>query len=148
MGTFDPPERPPIFSGPLFLLILIAGLFCVFGIRLWYLQVYKTEFYQSRAQQNRTRQSTLFSPRGIIHDRDGVLLAENAPAYALALVREECPDIPGTLDQICRWTGIPREDLQKAFEIGRKRVKHFDEQVIVPNIPFDLVAVVEAHLQD
>lgn len=148
MGTFDSPERPPFFSGPFFLLILIVGLFCVFGIRLWYLQVYKSEFYQSRAQQNRTRQSTLFSPRGIIHDREGVLLAENAPAYALALVREDCPDIPATLDQICRWTGMAREDLQEAFEIGRKRVKHFDEQVIVANIPFDLVATVEAHLQE
>lgn len=148
MGAFDTPERPRLFSGPPLLLVLLVILFCIFGIRLWYLQIYKNEFYTSRAQQNRTRQSTMFSPRGIIHDRNGVLLAENTPAYALALVREDCPDIPGTLDQVSRWTGQPREELQKAFEIGRKRVKHFDEQVIVPNIPFELVALVEAHRQD
>jgi len=148
MGAFDTPERPRIFSGPTLLLVLLVVLFCIFGIRLWYLQIYKSDFYASRAQENRTRQSTMFSPRGIIRDRTGVLLAENTPAYALAMVREDCPDIPGTLDQICRWTGQPREELQKAFEIGRKRVKHFDEQVIVPNIPFDLVALVEAHRQD
>lgn len=148
MGAFDTPERPQIFSGPTLLLVLVVVLFCVFGIRLWYLQIYKSDFYKSRAQENRTRQSTMFSPRGVIHDRDGVLLAENAPAYALAMIREDCPDIPGTLDQISRWTGQPRDELQKAFEIGRKRVKHFDEQVIVPNIPFDLVALVESHRLD
>lgn len=148
MGVFDSPERPRIFSGPPLLLSLVIVLYCVFGIRLWYLQIYKSDYYSDRAQQNRTRQSTMFSPRGIIRDRHGALLAENTPAYALALVREDCPDIPGTLDQVSRWTGQPRDELQKAFEIGRKRVKHFDEQVIVPNIPFDLVAMVEAHRQD
>lgn len=148
MGVFDSPNRPQIFSGPPLLLLLLVVLFCLFGIRLWYLQIYKSEFYQGRAQENRTRQSTMFSPRGIIRDRDGVLLAENTPAYALALVREDCHDIPATLDQVSRWTGQPLDELQRAFEIGRKRIKHFDEQVIVPNIPFDLVAVVEAHHQE
>jgi penicillin-binding protein 2 len=146
MGAFDTPHRPRIFSGPTLLLSCLVLLFCIFGIRLWYLQIYKNDFYTSRAQQNRIRQSTMFSPRGIIRDRSGVLLAENTPAYALALIREECPDIPGTLDQVSRWTGQPRDELQKVFEIGRKRVKHFDEQVIVANIPFELVALVEAHL--
>lgn len=145
MGAFDTPERPRIFSGPTLLLACLVLLFCIFGIRLWYLQIYKSDFYTSRAQENRTRQSTMFSPRGIIRDRDGVLLAENTPAYALALIREDCPDIPKTLDQVSIWTGQPRDELQKVFEIGRKRVKHFDEQVIVPNIPFELVAIVEAH---
>ena len=145
MGAFDTPERPRILSGPTLLLVCLVMLFCIFGIRLWYLQIYKSDFYTSRAQENRTRQSTMFSPRGIIRDRHGALLAENTPAYALAMVREDCPDIPRTLDQVSRWTGQPRDELQKVFEIGRKRVKHFDEQVIVPNIPFDLVALVEAH---
>ena len=148
MGAFDTPDRPRIFSGPTLLLACLVLLFCIFGIRLWYLQVYKNDFYTSRAQQNRTRQNTMFSPRGIIRDRNGLLLAENTPAYALALIREDCPDIPGTLDQVSKWTGQPRDELQKVFEIGRKRVKHFDEQVIVPNIPFELVALVEAHRQE
>ena len=106
------------FSGPTLLLACLVLLFCIFGIRLWYLQVYKNDFYTSRAQQNRTRQNTMFSPRGIIRDRNGLLLAENTPAYALALIREDCPDIPGTLDQVSKWTGQPRDELQKVFEIG------------------------------
>lgn len=148
MGVFNAPERPRIFSGPSLLLMLIVILFCTFGIRLWYLQVYKSAYYTSRAQENKTRQSSMFSPRGIIRDRDGVLLAENTPAFALAMVREDCPDIGATLEQISSWSGQPRDELQKAFEIGKKRVKHFAEQVIVPNISFDLVAMVEAHRQD
>ncbi len=100
MGAFDTPvRRPELFSGPPLLLLLVVLLFCVFGIRLWYLQIYKSEFYKGRAQDNRTRQSSMFSPRGFIRDRNGILLAENTPAYALALIREDCPDIAKTLDQ-------------------------------------------------
>ncbi|NLV98107.1 MAG: penicillin-binding protein 2, partial [Desulfovibrionales bacterium] len=73
MGTFEQPERPRFFSGPALLLTLLVVLFGLFSIRLWYLQIYKNEFYLSRAQDNRTRQSTMFSPRGIIRDRDGLL---------------------------------------------------------------------------
>lgn len=148
MSVFNAPEPPRVFSGPPLLLILIVCLFCIFGIRLWYLQIYKAAYYTDRAQQNRTRQSSIYSPRGIIRDRNGTLLAENTPAYALGMVREDCPDIPATLDQICRWTGESRDDLQKAFELGRKRAKHFAEQVIVPNISFEQLARVEAHRQD
>lgn len=148
MGAFDPPRRPAFFSGPSLLLGLVVVLFCIFGIRLWYLQIYKNDFYRNRAQDNRTRHSTLYSPRGVIRDRDGILLAENIPAYALALIREDCPDIPKTLNQISAWSGISLEELQENFDAGRKRVKHFEEQILVPNIPFELVAVVEAHLQE
>lgn len=148
MSVFNAPEPPRVFSGPPLLLILIVCLFCIFGIRLWYLQIYKAAYYTDRAQQNRTRQSSIYSPRGSIRDRNGTLLAENTPAYALGMVREDCPDIPATLDQICRWTGESRDDLQKAFELGRKRAKHFAEQVIVPNISFEQLARVEAHRQD
>lgn len=149
MGAFDTPtRRPELFSGPPLLLLLVALLFCVFGIRLWYLQIYKSEFYKERAQDNRTRQSSMFSPRGFIRDRNGILLAENTPAYALALIREDCSDIPKTLDQVALWTGQARDELQKAFELGKRRTKPFEEQILVSNISFELVAVVETHLGD
>lgn len=149
MSVFDAPmKRPTLFSGPSLLLLLVVVLFGVFGIRLWYLQVYKSDFYKSRAQDNRTRQSTMFSPRGFIRDRSGILLAENTPAYALALIREDCPDIEKTLGQVAAWTGQTREELQRAFEVGKRRTKPFEEQVLVSNISFELVAIVETHLQD
>lgn len=149
MGAFDSPaRRPELFSGPTLLLLLVVLLFCIFGIRLWYLQIYKSEFYKGRAQDNRTRQSSMFSPRGFIRDRNSILLAENTPAYALALIREDCPDIAKTLDQVALWTGQPREELQKAFELGKRRTKHFEEQILVSNISFELVAIVETHLLD
>lgn len=147
MSAFNPSQRSSFFSGPPLLLTLIIFVFGIFALRLWYLQVYKHGLYLNRSQENRTRQSTMFSPRGIIYDRHGLLVADNAPAYALAIVREDCPDIPGTLDQVSLWTGIDREALQKDYELGLKRVKRFDEQVIVPNISFDLVAMLEAQHQ-
>lgn len=58
------------------------------------------------------------------------------------------PDVEKTLDQVALWTGQPRDELQKAFELGKRRTKHFEEQILVSNISFELVAIVETHLLD
>ncbi len=144
MSRFRPPRDAPLWAGPTVLFGLTVVLFAVLGVRLWYLQVVKADFYHSKAQENRTRQRVLYAPRGVIRDAEGTLVAENVPAYAVAVVREECGDIQATLDQIARWTGVDRDALQKSFELGKRRTKSFEEQVVVPNVTFDTVALIES----
>lgn len=80
--AFDPPLKRPALSRVLRCFCSWwLPCFAFFGIRLWYLQIYKSEFYKSQAQDNRTRQVPMFSPRGFIRERNGILLAENTPAY-------------------------------------------------------------------
>ncbi len=49
----------------------------------WFVQVVRGDHYRELADNNRTRSLTLRSPRGLIADRHGVLLAESAPSYEL-----------------------------------------------------------------
>jgi penicillin-binding protein 2 len=49
----------------------------------WFVQVVRGEYYRELADNNRTRALTVRAPRGLITDRDGRLLAENAPSYEL-----------------------------------------------------------------
>ncbi len=129
--------------GSYLLLFLTVSLFSVFSIRLWYLQIYKGDYYFQKAQDNLQRRQQIFAPRGLFMDRHGELLAVNEPSYSLAIVREDCPDIKATLLQISNWTGMPMDQVQDEFSRGRNMVRSFENQIIVPNLSFDVLTRVE-----
>ena len=49
--------------------------------------------YATRSTQNRVRLRRLPPPRGLIYDRNGVLLADNVPAFRLDVVPERVKDM-------------------------------------------------------
>jgi len=63
-------------------------LFAVAG-RLFYLQVTRYQYYSQLSQGNRIRTEPIPPSRGLILDRNGLVLADNAPAFNLELVREQ-----------------------------------------------------------
>ena len=132
--------------GLIFLYSLVGVLFLVFVLRLWYLQMLHGEEYAQKAHANRTRQERIYATRGIILDSKGELLAENRPAFVLSLIREDCPDIPATLAQVCLWTGIPLPQLHTKFLQDSMRVKPFHSQIIATDIPFEKVADIERQI--
>ena len=101
--------------------------------------------YALKARENQLRQEAIFSPRGLIRDRNGDLLAVNEPAYALGLVREDCPDIDKTLQQIAAWTGEDFWKLKTLYAKNRKRVKQFEPLILIPDLTFDQVALIDAN---
>jgi penicillin-binding protein 2 len=64
------------------LLLAVAG-------RLFYLQVLRYQYYYEQSQGNRIRTEPIPPSRGLILDRNGLVLADNAPAFNLELVREQ-----------------------------------------------------------
>ncbi len=129
--------------GSYLLLFLIISLFCVFSIRLWYLQIYKGDFFFQKAQDNLQRRQQIYAPRGLFLDRNGVLLAVNEPSYSLAIIREDCPDLEATLVQVSNWTGIPIDQVMNEFSRGRNMVRSFENQIIASNLSFDVLTRVE-----
>ena len=65
-------QKTVFFTGALFLLI---GLFLL--SQTWILQVYKGRAYRDLSVRNSLRSSVIFAPRGLIEDRNGVLLVSN-----------------------------------------------------------------------
>ncbi|TDU26822.1 penicillin-binding protein 2 [Panacagrimonas perspica] len=57
--------------------------------RLIGLQVIDREYYATRAEENRMRLSAVPPVRGLVTDRNGVLLAQNTPAFVLEVVPEQ-----------------------------------------------------------
>ena len=70
--------------------------------RLVYLQMVRHDYYVELSQGNRVRLEPIPASRGLIRDRHGLILADNAPAYQLELVREQVPDLNDTLRRLRR----------------------------------------------
>ena len=97
----DPSTERRNFVARALTLFLIAALLVVILIgRLVQLQVLEYETYQTRSEENRIQVQPLAPPRGLIKDRNGVLLAENRPVSSLALVAERVRDLDDLLDEL------------------------------------------------
>jgi penicillin-binding protein 2 len=88
-------ERRSLIAGALILVATLA--LCV---RLFLLQVIRYDYYSQLSQGNRVRVEPIPAARGLMFDRNGVVLAAGQPAYQLELVREEVPDLDSTLHRL------------------------------------------------
>ncbi len=64
---------------------VVALVFGILTLAFFRVQILSSERYHLQSNENRLRQVPLPSPRGIITDRNGVVLAENLPGYSVSL---------------------------------------------------------------
>ena len=62
-------------------IIMVLVLFC----NLYYLQIISYQDYKTRSNENSIKVMPVVPPRGIIYDRNHVVLAENSPVYHLVI---------------------------------------------------------------
>ena len=67
----------------LIVFISITFLFCLLGVRLFYLQIIEYDFLSSKATNQWYRELPLTAPRGIIYDDKGEVLAGNQSVYTV-----------------------------------------------------------------
>ena len=101
--------------------VIIATLSLLLVGRLVWLQVVRYDYYTDLSQGNRVRIEPLPAPRGIIYDRQGLILAENQPAYQLELVPEQVPDLDATLQGLVRIGLLNADDVDDAKRTVRSR---------------------------
>ncbi|HET8900268.1 MAG TPA: penicillin-binding protein 2 [Rhodanobacteraceae bacterium] len=95
-----------VVGGVLILLALLA-----LWLRFFWLQVLQHEEYTTRSQQNRVHLRHLPPARGLIFDRNGVLLAENVPAFRLEVVPERVKDMPAMLARLAQVVPLSDDDI-------------------------------------
>ena len=71
-------------------------------IRLAQLQVVQAQEYSTLASQNQFNFRLVPPPRGLIKDRNGVVIAGNRPSFRVLVIRDETPDLDQTLDLLGR----------------------------------------------
>ena len=99
---------------------LFAGLlFIIVMARLAILQVVEYEHFSSLSNRNRVDIGALPPQRGLIYDRNGVILAENIPAFSLELTPENVPDLDSTLVDLAEMFSISEDEIVTI----KKRIK-------------------------
>ncbi|MDP1636563.1 MAG: penicillin-binding protein 2 [Candidatus Nitrotoga sp.] len=89
----------------LLLLILLA--------RFVYLQVIQQRHYQTLAENNRISIVPIAPSRGLILDRNGVILAHNYSAYTLEITLNKVVDLKATIDELAKLIDIQPGDRKR-----------------------------------
>ncbi len=102
--------------------LLVMGLLGIILVRYYSLQVTGYEVYRTQSERNRVQLQPLPPKRGLIYDRNGVLLADNRPSFMLSIVREQVPDLEATLAELGEMLPVSERDLtnfRKKLQRGR-----------------------------
>lgn len=94
-------------------LIIILCVFTLLLSRYFYLQVIQHENYTNQAEQNKIKFSRINPTRGLIYDRNGVLLAENITTYRLDVIPEKTEELEEKLDKLKAIIGLNDTDINK-----------------------------------
>ncbi|MEC9313865.1 MAG: penicillin-binding protein 2 [Pseudomonadota bacterium] len=119
-----------LINGRLLVAALISILvFSVVIVRLVVLQVFEYEHFDSLSNRNRVDIEPLPPQRGLIYDRNGVLIAENIPTFSLEMVPEKVADVEATLNELSKLLALTEEDIAD-FQDRLKRHRRFQQVVI------------------
>ena len=106
---------------------------------MYQLQIVSFEDYQTRADGNRIKVVPIAPNRGLIYDRNGVLLAENRPSFSLRMVKEQIRDIDETIAELSELLVINDEQLQEIRD-SIKNARRFQPVTILDNLNEEQVA--------
>jgi penicillin-binding protein 2 len=125
--------------------LLIAVSFSFLLLRLWYLQVIKSDELKLQAENNRMRVVPLKAYRGKIFDRDGREIISNRPSFNLSIIPEYIKDMDRILSLIASRVKIDAEKIKREI---KNDSTPFQSIIIKKDISWDEVAFVEEHSLD
>lgn len=124
------------FVGFVFVILLIGVLI----MNIYHLQVKDYDTYQTRSNDNRIKLIPVAPNRGLIYDRNGVLLAENRPVYNLEVVPEDVKNLAQSLVEISQLIHITEAQKSKFLKDIRKQ-RRFKSQVLKARLNEQEVAI-------
>jgi penicillin-binding protein 2 len=99
--------------------LIVIGVAGLFG-RFVYLQVFQHRHYQTLAESNRIAIVPIVPNRGVITDRNGIVVAQSYSAYTLEVTPSRVQNLDETIDQLAQLVDIQPRD--------RKRLKRLLEE--------------------
>jgi penicillin-binding protein 2 len=118
--------------------------FTLLFIRFVWLQIVQHEYYQTRAEDNRISLVPIVPNRGLILDRNGVVLARNYSAYTLEITPSKTRDLEQIIDGLAEIIDIqPKE--RKRFRKLLEESRNFESLPIRTRLTDEEVAKFIAH---
>lgn len=121
--------------------VIIIGVFVFLAGAFFRLQVLGSDRYAVQSRQNRLRPVVLPAPRGLIVDRNGIVIAENVPSYTISILAPDPKAFRSTLDSMATWANLGPAQL---IDIVQRYERSPDNPVMVMrDAPFEVVAALE-----
>ncbi|EPQ8266737.1 penicillin-binding protein 2 [Vibrio alginolyticus] len=124
-------------------IVAFIGIVVLMGAlvaNMYNIQVNQFQDYQTRSNDNRIKVVPIAPNRGLIYDRNGVLLAENRPVFNLELTPEKIKDIDVTIQELQTILEITPDQIER-FHHERKRTRRFKSVPLLTQLNEKQVAV-------
>ena len=108
----------------IFFFAITVILIIVLVSRMVYLQIFSHQHYTTLSQNNRVSLVPIPPTRGLIYDRNGVILAQNLPSFTLELIPEKIEDMDLIITELRAIIELSDEDIQR-FEKLRNQTSKF-----------------------
>ena len=124
--------------------LMLAGLFIIvaFAIllgRFSWLQVVQREYYHTLAEANRISMVPVIPNRGLILDRNGVVLAANYSAYTLEITPSKVANVERAVDELATLIDVTPRD-RRRFKKLQEESKNFESLPIRTRLTEEEVA--------
>jgi penicillin-binding protein 2 len=100
-------RRASAVSAAVGIALLVLGLVC------WKIMILDHAKYWALSEANRFRESVVAAPRGLVKDRNDVVLANYAPSFKASVIRENCRNLDRSIRDISQLLGITPESLRQ-----------------------------------
>lgn len=107
-------------------LIIMLTLIFLLIVRFAYLQLVNHTHFTTLSQKNWLDLMPLEPTRGLIYDRNGILLAENIPVFSLDVMPYKITNMPKTLADIAKIVPLSDNDIAE-FQKQLKQHRRFDK---------------------
>ena len=91
------------------------GFAGILGLRMRFMQVDQADEFRLLAEENRINIRLIPPSRGQIFDRNGVVIAENAPSYRITMVREDAGNVEDVIARLSTLVELDEDELNRAL---------------------------------
>jgi penicillin-binding protein 2 len=126
---------------------VLLAIFLLLAFGLWRLQVARSDYYSSLAEQNRIKQVPILAPRGKLLDREGRIIVDNYPSFSVLLLRDQNRNLDADADKIAAGLHIPPDELRTRLT-RMKAVPGYQPLFLKDDITPDELAFIESHRAD
>jgi penicillin-binding protein 2 len=123
--------------------VLVAALFALMFIRLYYLQVLDTSAYSQLVAQNQVRPVQVPGPRGLILDRSGTTLVGDTVTRNITLSRVAAEQHPDVVGQLAALLDLTVTDINN--DLNNDQFSLYEPVPILPNAPLSDVLYIGEH---
>ena len=104
--------------------VVVVLLVCMLVARLYFLQVIQYDYHSTLSENNRVHVQPIPPTRGLIFDRNGVIIADNRPSFSLTMTREragaEWGELLDVIVDVLELTPDDRKLFERRMRQGRR----------------------------